>query len=102
MRVDAVKAYISETRLMASTLYQSIFEKGEARGEARGKREERADTIIRLLIRRVGPLDPAMATRIQAEQSLDTLDVWLNEALDLPDTASAHRLIERIGKAAQS
>jgi predicted transposase YdaD len=31
-----MKEYITEERLMASTLYQSIFEKGEARGEARG------------------------------------------------------------------
>ena len=34
--VRVMKEYISEGRLMASTLYQSIFEKGEARGEARG------------------------------------------------------------------
>ncbi len=100
MRV--MKEYISEEKLMASTLYQSIFEKGETRGEAQGRLKERADNIVRLLIRRVGTLDPAVAERIRSVPSLDTLDVWQNEALDLPDTESARRLIEKIRTASVS
>ncbi len=87
---------------MASTLYQSIFEKGEARGEARGRTEQCADTIIRVLIRRVGVLDPAVVERIRAQASFETLEVWLNEALDLPDAESARRLTEKIAKASLS
>jgi len=88
---------------MARTLYESIFEKAEARGEARGaargRRVHRADIIIRVLIRRAGPLDPAVATRIRTEPSMDTLGVWLDEAIDLSDAEAARLLIERIGKA---
>ena len=89
-------------RVMASTLYESIFEKGEARGRTAGKAEQCADTIIRILIRRMGALDPALATRIRSVSSIDTLEVWLSEALDLPDAESAHRLVDKIGKAALS
>jgi hypothetical protein len=92
--VRVMKEYITEAKLMASTLYQSIFEKGEAK--------RCAETILRILTRRLGTLDPAVATRIRAESNLDTLDVWLNEALDLPDAESAHRLVEKIGKASLS
>jgi hypothetical protein len=83
---------------MASTLYQTIFEKGEARGRA----GERADTIIRVLTRRVGPLAPAIMARIRSVSTIEALDVWLNEALDAPDAESARRLVEDIGKASLS
>lgn len=100
--VRVMREYITEARLMASTLYQSIFEKGEARGEARGDAKRCADTIIKILIRRLGALDPAVATRIREVSSLDTLEVWLNEALDLQDADGARRLIDKIGKASLS
>jgi len=100
--VRMMKEYITEERLMASTLYQSIFEKGEARGEARGKAGQCAETILRILTRRLGALDSVVAARIRSEPSIDTLDVWLNEALDLPDAESARRFIEKISKASPS
>jgi hypothetical protein len=84
-----------DEKLVASTLYQSIFEEGEARGRA----QQCANTIIQALIRRTGALDPAVATRIRSVSNLDTLDVWLNQALNLPDADSAHQLIEKISKA---
>jgi hypothetical protein len=90
----AMQAYITLEKLMASTLYQSIIEKGEA--------ARCAKTIIQVLTRRMGALDPSVATRIRAEASIDTLDVWLNEALDLPDAESARRLADKIGKASLS
>jgi hypothetical protein len=98
----SLKEYITEEKLMASTLFQSIFEKGEARGEARGKAAQCAKTLVQVLTRWTGALDTAVATRIRAETSLDTLDAWLSEALYLQDAESARRLAEKIGKASLS
>jgi hypothetical protein len=50
----------------------------------------------------MGALDPAVATRIRAESSIDTLEAWLNEAFYLADADSARRLAEKIGKASMS
>jgi hypothetical protein len=96
--VRVMRAYITEERLMASTLYQSIFEKGEARGRA----EQCADTIIGILTRWAGALDAAVSTRIRAVDSLDTLEAWLREAIYLPDAESARRLADKIGHASPS
>ncbi len=71
-------------------------------GEAKGEARQCAATIIQILIRRAGTLDPGVATRIRGVSSIDTLQVWLNEALDLPDDESAHRLIAKISKASLS
>lgn len=100
--VRVMKAYIAEEKLMASTLYQSIIEKGEARGEVRGRAQERAGTILRVLTRRLGSVDPAVATRIRGVTDSETLDVWLNEALDLQDAEGARRLVEKIATASLS
>jgi hypothetical protein len=94
----AMKEYITQEKLMASTLYQSILEKGRSLGDA----ARCADTIIRILIRRLGTIDPALATRIRAVSNVDTLDAWLNEALDTPDAEGARRLVDKIGKASLS
>ena len=84
---------------MASTLYRSIFEKGRAEGRAQGRAKRCADTIVQILVRRAGTLDAAVAERIRAVSNPDVLDVWLNEALDIPDAAGAQRLIKKIRKA---
>jgi hypothetical protein len=93
-----MREYITERKLMASTLYQEIFEKGEARGEA----TRCAKVIIQALTRWLGVLDAAVATRIRAETNLDTLEAWLNETLYVTDAEGARRLSEKIGKAALS
>jgi predicted transposase YdaD len=106
--VRLMNEYISREKLMASTLYQSIFKDGEAQGRADGETRGRAEgeaahcanTIVRILTRRVGELDPGVVARIRAVKSLDTLEVWLNEALDSPDDESARRLIAKIAKPA--
>jgi hypothetical protein len=98
--VRLMKEHITREKLMASTLYQSIFKDGEAQGETRGEAAHCAKTIVRILTRRVGELDPGVVARIRAVKSLDTLEVWLNEALDSPDDESARRLIAKIAKPA--
>ena len=84
---------------MASTLYQSILERGEALGEARGEARRCADTIIRILVRRTGAIAPALAMRIRGVSSLDILDVWLNEAIALQGAEDARQLADKIGGA---
>ncbi len=96
--VRVMKEYITEEKLMASSLYQSIYEKGEARGEAKA----RAATLVEVLTLRVGELDPAVAARIRSVQSSETLRIWLSEALSTADAESARRLIEKIGKVSAS
>jgi hypothetical protein len=101
--VRVMREYISETELMASTLYQSIFEKGEARGEARGRTEgearARAETIIQFLTGWMGALDAPLRERIRAVSDLDTLRSWLSEAVLVRDAEGAERLAEKIRKA---
>jgi predicted transposase YdaD len=100
--VQVMKEYITQEKLMASSLYQSIFEKGVARGrtegEAKGEAQHCAKMVVRHLARRVGEIDPAVAARIRSVQDLDTLEGWLEEALAATDAEGARRLIERIGK----
>jgi hypothetical protein len=101
--VRVLRAYISEERLMESTLYQSAFAKGEAQGEARG--EARAEirmcveTIVVLLGCWLGTLDPALAERIGAITDRPTLRAWQQEALHLADAEGARSLAEQIQKA---
>jgi hypothetical protein len=51
--VWAMRAYLTEERLMESRLYKSAFEKGEAKGEAKTK----ADLLIQILMRKLVTLD---------------------------------------------
>ena len=101
--VQVLRAYISEERLLQSTLYQSAFAKGEAQGEAPG--EARAEirmcieTIVVLLGRWLGILDPALAERIGAVTDRSTLRAWQLEAIYLSDADGARRLAEKIQQA---
>lgn len=100
--VEVMKAYISERNMMQSELYRSIFSKGEARGEARGKArgkaEGKADDLLRIFLRRRGPVDEAVRQRIQAETRIEVLDMWIDDALLARDEASFVRLLEQIQK----
>jgi hypothetical protein len=97
--VRVMKAYITEERLMASTLYQEIFAKGEAKGEARAETKLRAETIIRILTRRMGALDPAIRERIRTLSDTETLADWYDEAFSVIDAEGAQQLAEKIRKA---
>ncbi len=93
--VRLMRAYIEEQKLMASTLYQSILEKGEARGQAKVC----AETIIRLLAHWMGAVEPDLRERIRTRADLDTLTSWYDDALFLRNAEDAERLAEKIRKA---
>jgi predicted transposase YdaD len=105
--VRVLRAYISEERLMESTLYQSAFAKGEAQGEAKGEArgEARAEarlyveTIVQILVRWLDALEPALSERLGAVADRLTLKAWHQEALYLSDAEGARRLAEKIQKA---
>ena len=90
-----MRAYIEGQSLMASTLYQSILEKGEARGQAKVY----AETVIRILAHWMGAVDPLLRERIRTLADLDTLKAWQDEALFLRNADDAERLAETIRRA---
>ena len=61
-----------------------LKEEGEARGEARGK----ADTLMRLLVRRFGQV-PRTAERRVRQAAADQLDTWLDRILDAKSVKDA-------------
>ncbi|MEP7120135.1 MAG: hypothetical protein ABJE95_04455 [Byssovorax sp.] len=101
--VRVMRAYISEERLMESTLWQSAFAKGEAkgeaRGEARGKAELYVETILRILAHRTGTVDPTVTERVRAISSLEMLRAWHEQALLVIDAEGARQLAEKIQSA---
>ncbi|HSN98125.1 MAG TPA: hypothetical protein VLS89_07500 [Candidatus Nanopelagicales bacterium] len=80
---------------MESELYRSLFEEVEAKGEAKKVRE----TIIGILLRRMGALDMAIRDKIRGFSDVDMLNVWYEEALGIVDAEGARRLAETIQKA---
>ena len=89
--VRVLRAYISEERLMESTLYQSAVAKGEAKVYAA--------TILRVLAHRTGTVDPTVEERLRAVSSLETLKAWHEQALLATDAAAARLLAEKIQNA---
>ena len=78
-------AKIGERRDSMRTIAQNLMLKGEAKGEARGEARGRvkalAETIIRQLEQRFGPLPDPTKQRISAA-GLDQLDIWVLRILD--------------------
>ena len=56
---------------------------GEARGEARGRAEGEAKSLMRLLVKRFGPLPDPVVVQIAAG-SIEELDRWVDRVLDAP------------------
>ena len=54
---------------------------GEALGEARGRNQQAIQTVLRLLVRRFGPLPEAVVHRVNAA-TLAELDRWTDRILD--------------------
>jgi predicted transposase/invertase (TIGR01784 family) len=67
-----------------STFKEFAAEYLQKRGRAEGKAEGKADTLMRLLVRRFGPLPEAARRRIEAAD-IATLDRWLDRVIDAPD-----------------
>ena len=97
--VRVMRAYISEERLMESTLYQSAFAKGEARGKAEAEARLYVETILRILAHRIGTVDSTIAERLRTVSNLETLSAWHEEALLAIDAEGARRLAEKIQNA---
>lgn len=85
-----MKVYISEEKLMESELYKSIFAKGEARAHA--------STLIRLLMHRLGSVDPELQRRIRSVTDAPTLEVWVTEVMLAEDEDTLRRFLEKISK----
>ena len=94
--VLAMRAYLTEERLMESSLYKSAFEKGEAKGEVKGEAKAKAELLIQILTRKLGSLDTAVRERIQVTSDREILSKWLDQALDLTDAEQARQLVEKI------
>jgi hypothetical protein len=91
-----MRAYLTEERLMESTLFQRAIEKGEAKAQA----EVLIQILTRRLVtRRLVTLDAAVRERIHATSDRELLSVWVNQALDLTDAEQARRFVEQIQKA---
>ena len=70
---DAWQAIIPERRKLMGTLARELIRTGEAKG--------RAETLIRLLHRRFGPLPESVEARIRASAALN-LDAWIDAVLE--------------------
>lgn len=84
---------------MESELYQSLVKEVEARSEAKGEVKCMRETIIRILLRRIGALDMAIREKIRGLSDIELLDVWYKEALGVIDAERARRLVDIIQKA---
>jgi hypothetical protein len=89
--VQAMRAYLTEERLMESSLYKSAIEKGKA--------EAHVDILIRILMRWLGPPDTTLQDRLRAASDRNLLAAWLDEALFVTNAEQAGRLTEKIQKA---
>jgi predicted transposase YdaD len=113
--LQAMRDYISEEKLMASTLYQEILAKGvaqgevrglargiargEARGEARADARRKKETISLILAHRLGSPEPEVHQRIWNLDDPELLTRWYEEALLVVDAESARELVERVKRA---
>jgi hypothetical protein len=57
---------------------------GQAKGKAEGLTEGEAKALVRLLVKRFGPLELSLHTRIQ-QADLPTIESWFDRAIDAPD-----------------
>lgn len=76
---------------MESELYRSVVEQGVV--------QNKRDTIIKILMRRMGWLDMAIREKIRAVSDVDFLNLWYDDALGVVDAEGARRLAEGIQKA---
>lgn len=97
--LELVKSWISEGRLMESELFRSLVAEVEAKSKAAGEAQKTQETIIRILMRRMGELDLAIREKIRALSDIELLNFWYDEALAVVDADGARKLVEQIQKA---
>ncbi len=76
-----------------SVIYQDILQQGIQQGKQEGKQEEALSFVIRLLIRRVGEIDP-MLERIR-ELSIEQLEALGVALLDFSEVADLAAWLEQ-------
>jgi len=89
--VEVLRACMSEEKMQESVLYQEIY----TRGQRSGVMKEDAETILRILKRRLGNLDPTLSERVRTA-SVEQLEAWYDQALDAVSAQSASELVETI------
>jgi hypothetical protein len=90
--------YLQGDKLMQSAIYKTLMTKGRQEGRQEGHQERAAAMLIRLLQKRFGNLDPAIAARVESQSDLAILDAWYDEALEIIDAQAAAALADRILK----
>jgi hypothetical protein len=55
--------------------------------------------LLRILVHRLGAVDPEVEARIQKAPSEETLRIWAEEATMVVDAEDARRLVEKIRNA---
>ena len=58
---------------------------GRVEGRTEGRTEGRADTLLRLMQRRFGPLDQGRIAQVRAA-TIAELDLWTDRLLDAPSS----------------
>jgi len=68
------------------------YREGLAEGFYDGFLEGSADALVRLLLKRFGPLDPALRTRIESADP-ETVQSWFDRAAKAPDLLSVFQTL---------
>ena len=101
MELDGILAALrfdnaTEMEDHVGTIAETLLAKGEAKGEARGlvageaigmvagKVKGKAETLMRLMERRFGPVPRKHRQRIAAAK-IDQIEEWFDAAIDAPD-----------------
>ena len=69
------------------TIAETLLAKGEARGLVAGEAKGKAETLMRLMERRFGPVPLKHRQRIAAAK-IDQIEDWFDAAIDAPDPDS--------------
>jgi predicted transposase YdaD len=86
---ELLYSLVRRAEMKDSVIYQDILEEGRVEGRAEG----RAEDILRVLARRLGEVPASLQARVRACTDLDTLDRWLDLAVDAATVAEFERAL---------